>query len=398
MKQMEVCHVIDSIDEYTGGSANSVINLSQALAQEKIDCHLFALDYQNCKSQSSLTGVKLHNYPATNLAKIFRGFDPKASRYLFDLASTKLDLIHNHGLWVFFNMYARQAAVSNRLPLIISPKGMLEPWALNYSRYKKCLAWYLYEQKNLNSATAFQATSVQEIQSIRRMGYKQPIALIAEGVSIPQLDQKPSKSFLEQLFPELINKKWLLFLSRIHPKKGLNNLLYVWQLLINKFPDWHLIIAGPDIIGHRAELELLTRELGLEKQVTFTGMLLGEIKTSALSNAELFILPTYSENFGIAIAESLAYGVPVITTKGAPWQDLSDYSCGWWIENNQQLLMNVLIEAMELSDLERQEMGMRGRAMVEKKYSWNYIAQEMSDLYDWILSGGNPPNFIHFNS
>jgi glycosyltransferase involved in cell wall biosynthesis len=273
---------------------------------------------------------------------------------------------------------------------------MLESWSLKNSWYKKWLAWILYEQKNINSATVFQATSAGEAQSIRRLGYKQPIALIPNGVNLPKPDEQNNKQLLIQLFPELADKKWLLFLSRIHPKKGLDNLLYVWQFLAKKFSDWHLIIAGPDLIGYQAKLELLTSELELEKRVTFTGMLSGQIKASALSNADLFVLPTHSENFGIAIAESLAYGVPAIATQESPWQDLLEYSCGWWIEDNQKALANALVEGMELSEQERWEMGLRGQAMVQKKYSWDCIAGEMSKVYDWILRGGNPPNCIHF--
>lgn len=394
--QPRICHVIESINENTGGAAYSVTSLAQALSEQRICCHLFTLNYPNLGKQLSVKEVNLHSYQATNLARIFRGFKPSASHHLNQLASTELDLIHNHGLWLFFNIYARQAAIKNRLPLIISPKGMLELWALNYSWYKKKIAWFLYEQKNLRSATIFQATSLGEILSIRRMGFKQPIALIPEGINIPQLDEGPNKHLIEDLFPELKEKQWLLFLSRIHPKKGLDNLLYVWQLLAKKYSDWHLVIAGPDLIGYQDDLEQLTKELNIKKQVTFTGMLSGKLKASALSNAELFVLPTHSENFGIVIAESLAYGVPVITTKCTPWQDLLEYNCGWWIEDTQEALMDALVEGIELTERERQEMGLRGREMVEKKYSWYFIAQEMSTLYHWILGGGNAPHFIHF--
>lgn len=392
-----ICHVVASINEEVGGPAYSVTHLTQALSEKQIFPHLFTLNYQKVGDQVTTNGVQLHSYNATLIARYLRGFQPGAYHQLEQLASTQIDLIHNHGLWMFPNIYARQAALVNRLPLVISPRGMLESWSLKNSRYKKRLAWILYEQKNLNSATAFHATSEEEVQSIRKLGYKQPIALIPNGITIPSLSNLPNREVLIRAFPRLNNQKWLLFLSRLHPKKGIDNLLYVWQLLINQFPDWHLIIAGPDLIGYRAKLESLTTQLKLTEKVTFTGMLSGELKISALSQSDLFVLPTHSENFGIAIAESLAYGVPAITTKGAPWKDLVEYHCGWWIDDTQKALKEALLEAMKLSDRERQEMGCRGRTMVDKKYSWDVIAEEMSKVYHWILSKENCPTCIHLD-
>ncbi|BAZ01869.1 putative glycosyltransferase [Tolypothrix tenuis PCC 7101] len=397
--QISVCQVVASINENVGGPAYSVTNLAQALYQHNINSHLFTLDYQCHGKQILTTEVQVHSQKASKVAKYFRGFQPQASNYLFNLAAKDLDIIHNHGLWMFPNLYARQAAVINKINLVISPRGMLEPWSLNNSWYKKWLAWILYEKENLNCATAFHATSAEEVNSIRKLGYRQPIALIPNGINIPSLEEEFSRQILIDIFPKLADKKWLLFLSRVHPKKGLNHLIDVWQSLVNQFPDWHLIIAGPDLIGYQEKLELQVEQLNLKKKVTFTGMLSGQHKFSALSNADVFVLPTHSENFGIAVAESLAYGVPVITTKGAPWEDLQHYGCGWWIEDNQQALKVALVDAMQMSERQRQVMGLKGRDLVQAKYSWNSIAQEMANVYQWILGGGEPPTCVQlYNS
>ncbi|MEA5596119.1 glycosyltransferase [Rivularia sp. UHCC 0363] len=397
IKQPHICQVVTSINEHTGGTAYAVTNLAESLTKQQIYSHLFTLNYQQRGKQLLAEGVKLHSHTATTLTKYFRGFQPIASQAMQQLASLELDLIHNHGLWMFPNLYARQAAVKNELPLIISPEGMLESWSLKNNWYKKALPWFLYERKNLNSAIAFHATSTEEAQSIRKLGFKQPIALIPNGVNIPSFEEQPSKEILIQTFPELADKKWLLFLSRIHPKKGMDNLLNVWHSLTTKFSDWHLIIAGPDLTGYQSKLEALVEKLNLKHYVTFTGMLSGEYKASALSNADLFVLPTHSENFGIVIAESLAYGVPVITTRGTPWKDLQLHKCGWWIDDNQQSLHIALNEAMNMSSEERQGMGLRGRNLVETKYSWNFVARDMANVYRWILGGTEPPSCLQFN-
>ncbi|BAZ47461.1 putative glycosyltransferase [Nostoc sp. NIES-4103] len=230
-----------------------------------------------------------------------------------------------------------------------------------------------------------------EAESIRNLGFKQPIALIPHGVHLPDLNNLPKREVLTRAFPELREKRWLLFLSRIHPKKGLDNLLYTWHQLSAKFADWHLVIAGPDFIGYQIKLESLIKEFGLEKRVTFTGILSGEKKAAAFANADLFILPSHSENFGNVVPESLAYAVPVITTKGTPWQDLNTYECGWWIENHQQTMAITLTEGMQMSFQTRKAMGMKGRYLVSTKYSWESVGQEMANVYRWIIGGGNPP-------
>ena len=387
--------MVASINEDIGGPAYCVANLAQALSQESFRSYLLTLDYGHHGKQIPTSNVELYSYPAHWVARSLRGLQPDAYQGLNNLASTELDLIHNYGLWMFPNLYARQVANRNHIPLLTSPMGMLEAWSLKNSWFKKLPAWLLYERKNLESATAFHATSDAELRSIRKLNFSQPIALVPHGVDLPDLEVQVDRSVLSQDFPELVDKQWLLFLSRIHPKKGLDNLLAVWKTLSAQFPDWHLIIAGPDLGGYQAKLELLTAELGLECRVTFTGMLTGQRKACALSNAELFVLPTHSENFGIAVAESLTYEMPVITTKEAPWQDLERYGCGWWIDDSRTALTVALQEAMEMPSQDRRMMGEKGRALVENVYSWQAIAEEMAKVYHWVLSGGEPPDCVH---
>jgi glycosyltransferase involved in cell wall biosynthesis len=390
--QPKVCQVIACVNQNIGGPALSVTSLANTLTQYQIESHLWTLNYTQHGVQLKPATVQFHSYPATFLARHFRGFQPIANQGLHQLAR-ELDLIHNHGVWMFPNLYARQAAQQHQLPLVISPRGMLETWSLNHSQVQKRLAWLLYERENMRQATLFHATSPMEVESIRRLGLKQPIALIPNGVSVPSIEQLPARTILSDQFPELANKRWLLFFSRLHPKKGLDLLLNVWKTLEAQFSDWQLVIAGPDLSGYQAKLLSLVEALNLHR-VTFTGMISGETKASALGNADLFVLPSHSENFGIAIAESLSYAVPVIATQGTPWQDLQKYNCGWWIENTATKLTQTLIEAMQLSDQQRRSMGLNGRTWVTTRHSWDAIAHSMSEVYRWILNGGDAPQCV----
>jgi glycosyltransferase involved in cell wall biosynthesis len=271
---------------------------------------------------------------------------------------------------------------------------MLEDWSLGRSRVKKFMAWNLFERGNLRSATLFHATSEMEAQSLRKLGLNQPIAIIPNGVEIPDREANRDRRNLERRYPKLTGKRWLLFLSRIHPKKGVFELLRAWHEIRNDFKDWHLILAGPDLDGYSKRTQREALNYQLMDQVTFTGMLSGRDREAALANSDLFVLPTHSENFGIAIAEALAFGLPVITTKGAPWKELTAHKCGWWIDLGDAELMQCLKSALSLSKAELSAMGERGRTLMARKYSWTEVAEQMKRSYEWLLSPDDMPGCI----
>src|ERR1051325_5932386 len=152
---IRVCHVVASLNEHTGGPAHSVAALAEGLVKQNVATHLVALDYPELGTQIIPRGANLHIFPATMVAKRFRGLQSQVRRNLTRLAATELDVLHNHGIWMFPNIYARQAAKRNGIPLITSPRGMLEPWALNYSKWKKTISWWLYERANLQTVGLF---------------------------------------------------------------------------------------------------------------------------------------------------------------------------------------------------------------------------------------------------
>jgi len=376
-----------------GGPAVTVPGLAEALAEQGVDTSIVTLDYPWEGALPTLHHARLIGVRRGGWTRRLGGWCPEFRRQLDQLAQNGLDVIHNHGLWLFPNSYARQVAVARRLPLVISPRGMLEDWSLRRSRTKKRLVWHLMERRNLSAAAAFHATSKAEADSIRRLGFQQPIAMIPNGVKIPE-PAIPGREVLERRFPELRNKQWLLFMSRVHPKKGLLELARVWGRLTTQSPDWQLVIAGPDEGGFQREVQTALMASGGERTACLTGGLEGKEKSAALANAELFVLPTHSENFGVVVAEALAHGCPAIVTKGAPWAELASARCGWWIELADDALFQTLMEAMKLPAVERRRMGERGRRLVAERYSWGHAAAQMQEFYLWLLGRETKPGCV----
>lgn len=393
-QRIRVCQVVDSVSERTGGPAVSVPALADGLAGAGLKSSLFCLN-SPCWGRA-LYPLRAHSYvvPAGPIARKARGFSMRAQKLLAQLALSRLDIIHAHGLWMFHTVNARKSAGQANLPLIVSPRGMLEPWTLQFHGWRKRLAWKLYEQENLLAARAFHATSEGELNSIRECGFHQPCAVIPNGVSVPDSPGSVARSVLEVKYPVLREKKWIVFLSRLHPKKGVSELLRVWGELSRQHPGWMLVIAGPPAPGLETRFPGEARQLGLERRVLFPGAVSGAEKQALLAHAEFSVLPTHSENFGIVVAESLAHGTPVITTREAPWRDLETYGCGWWIEDSEGALHQAAIQALSMSVEERGAMGIRGRDMVRARYSWEDVAARMAKFYEWILRGGQRPAHV----
>lgn len=215
------------------------------------------------------------------------------------------------------------------------------------------------------------------------MGFKQPVAVIPNGVDIPLGREVKKRSAT----------RTLLFLGRIHPKKGLDLLLPAWEVLEKKFPEWTLRVVGPDDRGYLGKLRRWAEELKLDR-IEFSGPLFSAEKWQAYSDADLFVLPTYSENFGMAVAEALAAGTPAVVSKGAPWAELDAKGAGWWVETGVEPLICALDFAMAFSHEELSNKGQRGRAWMQQSYSWELIGRKMVDTYRWMLEEGSAPEWI----
>ena len=290
-------------------------------------------------------------------------------------------ILHGHGIWRVANLFPLFTARNGAARIVCSPRGMLSPWSMQYKTLVKQPFWRLLQKPALQRSHCFHVTAPVEYEDIRRVGLSGPVTIIPNGVDVPDI---PVNN---------IRRKRVVFLSRIDPKKGLDILLPAWTAIANEFTDWDLVIAGPLGDDYARSIQDLAETLNAPR-VQFTGQVLGETKLRLLAEASLFVLPTYSENFGIAVAEALAHGTPVITTTETPWTDLNDRNCGWCITPRQQELEHALRTAMNQPLESLHEMGESGREWMRESYSWDRIAEMMMQTYKWLHGKGPKPDCV----
>jgi glycosyltransferase involved in cell wall biosynthesis len=254
---------------------------------------------------------------------------------------------------------------------------MLEPWARNHKWLKKRIAWTFYQRRDLDTATRIHATSAVEAANMIGLNLTAPIAVIRNGVDIPVLEDRAcGHSFKERT---------ALFLGRIYPVKGLPMLIEAWGEV--RPQGWSLKIAGPDEAGHQRKVVERVRVAGLENVVTFVGPVNRKIRETLFNEADLFILPSHSESFGMAVAESLAHAVPVLTTTNVPWSELDARGCGFLSAPNPHDLADALRKATAMTPAQLQAMGSRGREYAAAEFRWSCIAQQFEELYASAATG-----------
>ena len=297
--------------------------------------------------------------------------------------------VHVHGLWQGSTWLAARTARELKKPYLISAHGMLERWALRHKRLKKSIYAALFERSNLRRAHCLHALTNAEAEDYRRFGLSNPIAVIPNGVAVPAtLD---ADLFLNQ-YPALAQKRLVVFLGRLHNKKGIDLLCQAWAHCRAKCEDAHLVLAGPDSEGTQARLQTLCADLGVTESVTFTGMLHAAFKWSLLASAELFVLPSHSEGLSVSVLEALGAGCPVIITSSCNMPEVSSRNCGWIIGANVPDIEMSLTSFFTSSDSDRRRMAANGRRLVAERYSWQRVGNQMSSVHHWLEGGPIPSN------
>ena len=377
-----IVQVVPRIADQSSGPSQSVPGLSRALQDGGNEVDLFVLEPLPARTTFSRTTA----FPCLRGGWLRRlGVSPKLKAAL-RAAARRADVIHTNSLWMMPSIYPRGAIEGTNCRLVVSPRGTLSEWSLNRARCrKKIIDWY-GQGRSLRRADCIHVTSEAELQDVRRYGLRNPGAVVPNGLSCPDL--------VRPVASQRTGHRRLLFLSRIHPKKGVDDLLHAWVRLEDEFPDWELQIAGPEEHSYAEKMKSLATTLRLSR-VSFVGEVIGEAKSETFRAADLFVLPTHNENFGIAVAEALAHGVPVIVSTAAPWAGVEAEGCGWWFETSRSGLSGALRDALGRTSTELGDMGARGHEWVRREFAWEVIGDRMSRTYRWLCGRGDRPEFVH---
>ncbi len=309
-------------------------------------------------------------------------------------AQQHVEVLHNHGMWQMNAVYPAWVTKNTATKLVYSPRGALSEWALKHGSPVKPLFFNFFQKPALLRADCFHATAISEYEEIRRLGFNSPVMILPNGIDLPKV-LPTRQSGVER-------PRTVLFLSRLHKKKGVEILLYAWQKIQDKHQDFNLRICGSDesyhaSSGYRLALEQLSRDLRL-KRVAFSGAVYSMDKQLVYAESDVLVLPTYSENFGMVVAEALASAVPVIVSKGAPWADVVKEGAGWWVDIGVGPLVGALDHALSLPRQDLAAMGQKGRAWMERDFSWSGIGERMSETYRWLCDKSlSVPEWVRLN-
>lgn len=357
---MKVIHYIASIDKSDGGTTEYMRLLSKVLKDDTT----FSIATGISKDPISIEGVSVKFFNT----KVSRWFS-LMKEYRTFLETENPDIVHINGIWSPQNWGFQKVAQKLGIKVVVSPHGMLEPWILAHNPLKKKVALFLYQKMAIKKSLCLHATAKMEAENIQALGFKNPIHIIPNGIYLRDIKK----------IKENYGTKKMIFMSRIHPKKGIELLLDAWKT--SNTEGWTLEIAGSGEEEYVSGLIQSTEDL---ENVHFVGAKYGEEKWDFLRSADVMVLPTHSENFGIVVAEALAVAVPVITTQGTPWEDLEIHKCGWWIDLSVSNLEKALFKVFNSPTMLLEMMGKHGRDLVVDKYDINTVGKKMIELYKTI--------------
>jgi poly(glycerol-phosphate) alpha-glucosyltransferase len=431
---LNAASIVNSLSRNAGGLFESVRRLHQSLGEiPGLTISVYGMcDEFTDADIAEWMPVNVHAYAIIG-PRAF-GYAPALRR---DLLVAGDDILHVHGLWQYPSVVAPAWHQKLSRPYLISAHGMLDPWALNNSAWKKRLALLLYERENLKRAACIRALCDSEANSIRAFGLKSPICIIPNGIDLPDDEERRTEAGKQtsDLWPLASGKKVLLYLGRIHPKKGVANLLKAWAAVQKaenrkqKAEEWVLAIAGWDQGGHEAELKRLATELGLSladvrdqksairnltsdlrpptsgplhpssvvrrpPSVVFLGPQFNEAKTACYQYCDAFILPSVSEGLPMVVLEAWAHGKPVLMTPECNLPEGFAANAAIRIDPSVESIARGLADLLHAPWSMLQALGTNGRALVAARFTWPKIAAEMKSVYEWVLGGGPKPNSV----
>jgi poly(glycerol-phosphate) alpha-glucosyltransferase len=304
------------------------------------------------------------------------------------------DVVHQHGLWIYPSLAGRQWKRKTGKVHIITPQGMLEPWVMKHHQWRKKVIWHIFEESNLQETDCINVNSDTELKHLRDLGLKTPVCIVPNGVDIPANRRSATPPPWADTWP--VDVKVLLYLGRLHSKKGVKELVRAWEQARSESSgqQWRLAIIGWDQVGYGEELNQLISEKGLAEQVRWFGPAFGEIKEAALRSADAFVLPSFSEGLPMAVLEAWAYGLPVIMTRECNLE--VGFTVGAAIEVRPEIesIAQGITRLWTLPESDLEFMGKCGFALVEERYTWPKVAADLMSVYKWFLGQGDRPDFL----
>ncbi|MGK7896156.1 MAG: glycosyltransferase [Xenococcus sp. (in: cyanobacteria)] len=297
---------------------------------------------------------------------------------------TNYDLVHTNTIFSPLISLIHFICYLKNIPYLVTPHGMLEPWALSYKNWKKKHYYDFVEKPLLQKAKAIQTLASSEAKKIHNLSLSHTVT-IPNGIHIQEYQSLPDPKIFYQQFPHTLNKTLILFLGRIDPKKGLDLLAPAFAKIQQNFPNSHLVIAGPDSISFMPTVESYFKEQACRDAVTFTGMLTGNLKLAALAAADLYVAPSYSEGFSMSILEGMASGLPCIITTGCNFPEAAEAKVAHVVDINSESIANALINCLQ-NPQQAKQMGIEARQFIFNNYTWDIAAQKLVKLYQEILN------------
>ncbi|MEA5526350.1 glycosyltransferase [Nodularia spumigena] len=386
---MKILMVVPALGEVYGGPSKSVLELTEAIGKQGVSIDIITTNANGYKSLDvqllswNITqNYRIQYFPYWNFVDY--KFSWSLTSWLFKNVGD-YDLVHTNAIFSYPVLPAYWSCQFAKVPYIVTPRGMLEPWALAYKSWKKKLYFNLLEKPALTKASYMQMLASTEAEGIESLALKTPLVIVPNGIHREDFTSFPSSEIFYREFPETRNKTLIIFLGRIDPKKGLDLLAPAFAQAQAKFPETHLIVAGPDNTGFLSTAESYFMEAGCKNAVTFTGMLTGTLKYASLAAANIYVAPSYSEGFSMSVLEGMAAGLPCVITTGCNFPEAGMANAASIVDINVDQIANALLQLLQEPILAK-EMGDRARQFILENYTWDSIATKMLSIYQDITS------------
>lgn len=385
---MRVIHVISSLAPVLGGPSKACIEMARAVAARGHTVDVYTTDF-GLEGRVRADGAPVPEGRAT--VRYFPVQHPRALKPSWPLYAAlgrdlpKADVVHLHSLYLFHDWATGRICQRAAIPYIVRPHGTLDPYIWRRHRARKRVMEWAFQNRVLRHAAALHYTTEEEMRLAAPYAEGAPGVIVPLGIDVDEYDPPPSPERFHARHPETCGKRIVLFLSRLHEKKGLDILAAAFGRIAKQFPDAHLVLAGPDD-GIAARLKGWLREAGITDRTTYTGMIEGEDKRAALAAASLFVLPSYSENFGIAVLEAMAAGLPVaISNQVNLWREVEAGGAGLVAPCDTDAF-TALLERLLGDPDEARRMGEAGRRLARGSFAWPRIAAALETVYDDVAA------------